>query len=191
MKLLLATGNQNKLIEFRRMFPENQILSTKDVGVNLDVEETGTTFAENAAIKARTLFEVTGIPTIADDSGIVVDALNGFPGVYSARYAPTEICCEKLLEDMKGIPKERRTARYVCSIHFVRSETEEYCVEGTCEGSVGFGKAGENGFGYDSIFYIGQRSTAQMTDEEKDAISHRGQAFRKLQKLFKELGIDD
>ena len=189
MKLLLATGNQNKLIEFRRMFPENQILSTKDVGVNLDVEETGTTFAENAAIKARTLFEATGIPTIADDSGIVVDALNGFPGVYSARYAPTEVCCEKILEELKGVPVEKRGAKFVCSIHFVRSETEEYSVSGECKGFVGFEKAGEHGFGYDPIFYIGNCSTAQMSDEEKDAVSHRGAAFRELQKLFEKLGI--
>lgn len=190
MKLLLATGNAHKLQEFSRMFPKNQILSPKDVGVTLDVEETGTTFAENAAIKARALYQLTGLPTIADDSGIVIDALNGFPGVYSARYAPTEICCEKILEEMKGVPKEHRGAKFVCAIHFVRSETEEYSVYGECRGYVGFEKAGEHGFGYDPIFYIGETSTAQMSDEEKDAVSHRGAAFRELQKLFITLGIE-
>ena len=190
MKLLLATGNAHKLTEFRRMFPANQIISPKEVGVSLDVEETGKTFAQNAAIKARELYRLTGIPTISDDSGIVVDALNGFPGVYSARYAPTELCCEKILEELKGVPKEQRGAKFVCSIHFVRSETEEYSVYGECKGYVGFDKAGEHGFGYDPIFYIGDRSTAQMTDAEKDAVSHRGAAFRELQKLFATLGIE-
>lgn len=190
MKLLLATGNQNKLKEFRRMFPQNQILSTKDVGVNLDVEESGKTFAENAAIKARALFEATGIPTIADDSGIVVDALNGFPGVYSARYASEDVCCEKLLRDMKGIPASKRSARYVCSICFIGADGKEYTVDGVCEGTVGFAPAGENGFGYDPVFYVGKTSMAQMAAEEKDAISHRGAAFEKLQELFKTLGIE-
>ncbi len=190
MKLLLATGNQNKLREFRRMFPQNQIISPKDAGVTLDVEETGKTFAENAAIKAKALYALTGIPTIADDSGIVVDALNGFPGVYSARYAPEDICCEKLLRDMKGIPAEKRTARYVCAIHFVLDDTQEYTVEGRCEGVVGFAKAGQNGFGYDPVFYVNGVSMAQMTDEEKDAISHRGAAFEKLQTLFTQLNLE-
>ncbi len=190
MQLLLATGNQNKLREFRRMFPQNQILSPKDVGVRLDVEETGKTFAQNAAIKAKALYALTGIPTIADDSGIVVDALNGFPGVYSARYASEDVCCEKLLRDMKGIPSEKRTARYVCSICFVLDEAHIYTVEGKCEGKIGFAEAGKNCFGYDPIFYVGKTSMAQMTDSEKDAISHRGAAFEKLQALFREWNLE-
>lgn len=189
MKLLLATGNMGKLREFRRMFPDDTILSTKDVGVSLDVEENGKTFAENAAIKARALFELTGIPTIADDSGIVIDAMNGFPGVYSARYASEDVCCEKVLDYLAGVPAEKRSARYVCSICFVKARGEEYTVDGTCEGAIGFGKSGSRGFGYDPIFYVGRQSMAQMTDEEKDAISHRGVALRKLKILFEEQNI--
>ena len=165
MKLLLATSNAGKVREFRRMFPGNEILTPKDLNVTLDVEENGKTFAANAAIKARALFEMTGIPTIADDSGIVIDY-------------------------MKGVPAQKRTARYVCSIHFIKAAGEEYTVNGVCEGAIGFGKSGDRGFGYDPIFYVGKQSMASMTDEEKDAISHRGMAFRELKKVFESLNIE-
>ncbi len=193
MKLLLATGNAHKLAEFRRMFPANEILSPKDLGVSLDVEETGRTFAENAAIKARALYEQTGIPTIADDSGLCVDALNGFPGVYTARYAESaegKDGCARILTELKGVPAENRGAKFVCAIHFVRARGEEYAVSGDVAGRIGFAKAGEHGFGYDPIFYIGQTSMAQLPDEKKDAVSHRGRAFARLLRLFEELGIE-
>ena len=190
MKLLLATSNAGKVREFRRMFPGNEILTPKDLNVTLDVEENGKTFAANAAIKARALFEMTGIPTIADDSGIVIDYMNGFPGVYSARYASEDVCCGKVLDYMKGVPAQKRTARYVCSIHFIKAADEEYTVNGVCEGAIGFGKSGDRGFGYDPIFYVGKQSMASMTDEEKDAISHRGMAFRELKKVFESLNIE-
>ncbi len=193
MKLLLATGNAHKLAEFRRMFPANEILSPKDLGVLLDVEETGKTFAENAAIKARFLFEKTGVPTIADDSGLCVDALGGFPGVYTARYAESaegKDGCARVLTELKGVPAQRRGARFVCAIHLIKSADEEYAVSGEVEGKIGFAKAGEHGFGYDPIFYVGKTSMAQMPDEEKDAISHRGKAFEKLLRLFEELGME-
>lgn len=186
MKLLLATKNAHKLVEFRRMLEPlgYQVLSQDDVAVDMEVEETGSTFEENAALKARALYQATGLPTIADDSGLAVDALNGQPGIFSARYGNLDSDTarnELLLKNMQGIPKEQRTARFVSAIHLIFAPGDELSVRGTCEGFIGNEVVGENGFGYDPLFMVNeQTSFATLLGEEKDAMSHRGRALEAM-----------
>ena len=157
------------------------------VGIAADlqeVEETGTTFAENAYLKAKAACEQTGLPAVADDSGLVVDALNGAPGVYSARYAGPDATdaqrMDKLLHELDGVPAEQRTARFVSAICVVYPDGERMDVEGVCEGSVAFAPRGHDGFGYDPIFLVGEKTYAELTPAEKDVVSHRGKALREL-----------
>ncbi|MDR2932620.1 MAG: RdgB/HAM1 family non-canonical purine NTP pyrophosphatase [Oscillospiraceae bacterium] len=184
MKLLAATGNKLKLAEFRRILTPLgvEVLSLADVGQKLDVEETGATFMENAEIKARALRVKTGLPTVADDSGLCIDALNGRPGVYSARYGgadtPHSRKIEMILDEMRDIPDEKRTARFVAAICCVWDDDTVISCEGAVEGRIGHGPTGANGFGYDPVFMVGNRSFAQFADREKDAVSHRGRALR-------------
>lgn len=187
-KFLIASNNAHKVIELNRILNPLGInaVTAKEYGVDLgDVEETGTTFAENAEIKARAAFEKTGIPSIADDSGLMVDALDGRPGVYSARYAGENATDEdrynKLLSEMKDVPDEKRTARFVSSICCIIDNDNIIKVEGYAEGKIGYEPFGEDGFGYDPVFITSNSKTfAQLTSEEKDSISHRGNALRKL-----------
>lgn len=189
MKLVLATNNQGKVREFSRILEPLgiEVMTQKEAGVHLSPEENGSTFAENARIKALAVYRATGLPTVADDSGLCVDALNGEPGVYSARYygeeTPYEEKNRRLIAavDASGKP---RTARFVAHITCVLSEEKILDCEGVCEGQIGYTPAGDGGFGYDPIFYVGDRSFAQLDGEAKDAISHRGKA---LQKLYEEL----
>lgn len=161
------------------------MLTADEAGVDLtDVEETGTTFEENALLKARSGCKEGKMPCIADDSGLCVDALDGAPGVYSARFAGEhgndDKNNEKLLSLLSDVPPEKRTARFVSTVACVFPDGRELVVRGECEGKIGYEKRGENGFGYDPLFYVGERTFAEFTPEEKDAVSHRGNALRAL-----------
>ena len=193
MQFIIATGNAHKLLELERILAPLGIdaVSTKAKGISLDdVEETGTTFEENAYLKAKAACDKTGLPAVADDSGLCVDALNGEPGVYSARYAGEDATDEqryqKLLENLKDVPAEKRTARFVSAVCCVWPSGESLTVRGECEGTIGSRPLGENGFGYDPVFMVGEKSFAQLSAEEKDAISHRGRALVKLQQALQE-----
>ena len=183
MTFVIATHNAKKLKELKRILEPLGF----DAVIREDlpeVEETGTTFAENALLKAESACKVTGMPAIADDSGLVVDALGGAPGVYSARYAGEGATdrqrYEKLLEELREVPTEQRTARFVSAVCCVFPDGKILTAEGACEGIIAFEPKGESGFGYDPIFLVGERSYAEMTAEEKDSISHRGRALAKL-----------
>ena len=187
MKFIIATNNQKKLKELERILNPLGInaVSAKDEGISLDdVEETGTTFAENALLKAEAAFKKTGLPSVADDSGLCVDALDGRPGIYSARYAGENATDSdknnKLLSELKDVPEKDRTAHFTCVICCVLPNGEKIEVEGVCEGSIAFEPHGNGGFGYDPIFKYGDKSYAELSSAEKDAVSHRGQALRKL-----------
>lgn len=189
MKLVLATNNQGKVREFSRILEPLgiEVMTQKEAGVHLSPEENGTTFAENARIKALAVYRATGLPTVADDSGLCVDALNGEPGVYSARYygeeTPYEEKNRRLIAAVDASGKAR-TARFVAHITCVLSEEQILDCEGVCEGQIGHAPAGDGGFGYDPIFYVGDKSFAQLDGQAKDVISHRGKA---LQKLYEQL----
>lgn len=187
MKFIIATNNQKKLKELERILNPLGInaVSAKDEGILLDdVEETGTTFAENALLKAEAAFKKTGLPSVADDSGLSVDALDGRPGIYSARYAGENATDSdknnKLLSELKDVPEKDRTAHFACAICCVLPNGEKIEVEGVCEGSIAFEPHGNGGFGYDPIFKYGDKSYAELSSDEKDLISHRGKALRKL-----------
>jgi XTP/dITP diphosphohydrolase len=183
-ELLIATTNPHKLEEFRVIFSNlpMKLLSLRDVQVDMDVEETGTTFAENAELKARTYAKVTGKLCLADDSGLEIDALGGAPGVYSARFAGRETPYEErfrlILERLKDVPVERRAARFRCAIAI--AEPSGYCriVEGVVEGIIADHPRGIYGFGYDPIFYVPEsgKTFAEVPPEQKNAMSHRGRA---------------
>lgn len=188
-RVVLASGNAGKVREI------NQMLAGLDIEVipqtEFDVpeaEETGLTFVENAILKARNAAAHTGLPAIADDSGIEVDALRGAPGIYSARYAGSGASdqenLEKLLEDLAGVPAEERTARFQCLMVYMEHEADPTPIicQGTWEGRIGFEPRGDNGFGYDPIFIVPEkdRMSAELPPEEKNRLSHRGKALRQL-----------
>lgn len=180
MKLIMATHNQKKLREMERILaPLSITVQTADLP---EVEETGSTFAENAFLKAQSACQHTGLPAVADDSGLAVDALNGAPGIYSARYGGEGLTDEdrvqKLLAALEGVPEAERTARFVCSICCVFPDGTVLRAEDSCEGIIGDAPVGDHGFGYDPVFMRGDRSFAQYSDAEKDAVSHRGKALR-------------
>ncbi|MBO6020089.1 MAG: RdgB/HAM1 family non-canonical purine NTP pyrophosphatase [Clostridia bacterium] len=190
MKILLATRNKNKAREFARILSEYrdalgeiELVTLDDVGVTEDVEENGSTFEENAMIKAKA-GAATGYVTLADDSGIEVDALGGAPGIYSARFAGghgnDEANNALLLEKLSGVPREKRTARYVVAVACVLPDGESFTVRGTTEGLILFDYDGEGGFGYDPLFWSLdlQKSFGRATPDEKNAVSHRGRAVR-------------
>ncbi|MFU0833470.1 MAG: dITP/XTP pyrophosphatase [Oscillospiraceae bacterium] len=188
MKLIIATHNQHKIEEFQR------ILSPLGVEVATahlqEVEETGRTFEENALLKAQAACRATGLPAVADDSGLMVDALNGEPGVYSSRYAgegaSSEACNKKLLAQLKDVPKEQRNAKFVCTICCVFPNGDRITARGECPGVIAFAPRGTGGFGYDPLFLVGEKSFAELPGEEKDAISHRGRALRQFAEKLKE-----
>ena len=195
MKLVAATQNAHKLVEFRRILEPfgYEVLSQADAGVDLEVEETGTTFAENAALKAQAVFRATGLPTVADDSGLEVDALGGEPGIYSARFGGPGLTdrdkCRLILERLDGLPKEQRTARFVSAICLILDGSDQRNYLGVCEGWIGTRMLGENGFGYDPIFMVGDgESFATLSGEEKDRLSHRGRALEQMEEDLKGMG---
>ena len=191
MDFLIATHNMKKRDELQRILSPLgvHVLTADEAGVDLtDVEETGTTFEENALLKARSGCKEGKMPCIADDSGLCVDALDGAPGVYSARFAGEhgndDKNNKKLLSLLSDVPSEKRTARFVSTVACVFPDGRELVVRGECEGKIGYEKRGENGFGYDPLFYVGERTFAEFTPEEKDAVSHRGNALRALVKAL-------
>lgn len=193
MRVIVATRNRHKLIEFSRILGPlgYELVSQDEICPGIEVEEDGATFLENARKKAVEIFRRTGLPTIADDSGLCVDALGGAPGVHSARYADEEgeghndkANNRKLLRELKDVPMERRTARFVSAISFVLGEDDLVECQGFCEGHIAFEEQGDNGFGYDPLFLVGGGSFAAIPGEEKDRVSHRGNALRKLQGLL-------
>lgn len=191
MDFILASNNQKKLEEMQRILAPLgiNVLTAGMLGVELeDVEETGTTFEENARLKAKAACDALHMPAIADDSGLMVDYLDGAPGVYSARYAGEhgndEKNNQKLLAALDGVPAPQRTGHYVCAICCCFPDGQELMVRGACEGVIGFVPDGKEGFGYDPLFLVDGRSFGRYTAAEKDAISHRGKALRAFISAF-------
>lgn len=188
-RIIFATGNEGKMDEIRMILSDigMEILSMKQAGISADIVEDGATFEENAIIKARAVARhLPGDIVLADDSGLEVDYLGKEPGIYSARYlgedTPYSEKNKKILERLSGVPKERRTARFVCAIAAVFPDGSLSTSRGTIEGYIGFEPAGEHGFGYDPIFYVDEYgcSTAQLDPEKKNEVSHRGKALRAM-----------
>ena len=196
-RIIFATGNAGKMKEIRAIMDDMgmEILSMKEAGIEVDVEENGKTFEENAIIKAKAIAEHTDDIVLADDSGLEIDYLNKEPGVYSARYMGEDTSYEvknaNLLERLKGVEKSKRTARFVCAIAAVLPDKEVLVTRKTIEGYIGEEPAGENGFGYDPIFYVGEYgcSTAQLSMEQKNELSHRGKALRAIKEELKNKGF--
>ena len=191
-KVIFATGNEGKMREIRQILADSgyEILSMKEAGVDLDIVEDGTTFEENALIKAKAVMEATGELTLADDSGLEIDAFGGEPGVYSSRYlgedTPYTEKNQVILDRMKDVPEEKRGARFVCVIAAVFPDGQTRTTRGTMEGIIGYESNGENGFGYDPIFYLPElkKYSAQLSSDEKNQLSHRGQALRKMKEVL-------
>ncbi|HIX58551.1 MAG TPA: XTP/dITP diphosphatase [Candidatus Blautia gallistercoris] len=187
-RLIFATGNQDKMREIREILAGDdvEVLSLKDLDLDVDIVEDGSTFEENAAIKAKTICKMTGEIVLADDSGLEIDYLNKEPGIYSARYMGENTSyVEKnanLIGRLEGVPDEKRTARFVCAIAAAFPDGSVRIVRGTMEGRIGYEAKGENGFGYDPIFYLPEYgcTSAELSREEKNRISHRGKALRAM-----------
>ena len=186
MRIVFATGNQNKMREIHEIMDDlgMEIVSMKEAGISADIVEDGTSFEENAVIKASAIARQCEDIVLADDSGLVIDYLGGEPGIYSARYmgedTPYKIKNQNLIERLSGVPDEKRTARFVCAIAAAFPDGEVITTEGTVEGRIGYEERGSNGFGYDPIFYLPEykMSTAELSPELKNEISHRGRALR-------------
>ncbi len=184
--IILASNNQNKVKEISDKVKQFniKIISQKEAGYDIEVEETGKTFEENAILKAEAIYKTLGMPVISDDSGLEIDALNGEPGVYSGRYggpnATVKDKIDKILNLLKDIEQDKRTARFKCDICYIDTKGEKHIFEGICEGKITKETCGESGFAYDPIFLYDTRTFAQMTMEEKNEISHRGKAINKL-----------
>lgn len=193
-RIIFATGNAGKMREIREILADMdmEILSMKEAGISVDVEEDGTTFEENAIIKAKSIAAFTDDIVLADDSGLEVDYLNKEPGIYSARYMGEDtsytIKNQAILDRLNGVPKEQRTARFVCAIAAVLPNGEVLTTRATIEGYIGTKSAGENGFGYDPIFYVDEYgcSTAELSEAQKNEISHRGKALRAMKEKLTE-----
>lgn len=199
--IIFATGNKNKMIEIRMILADLgcKILSQKEAGIQADVVEDGQTFEENALIKATTIADIArkmaeykNAVVLADDSGLEIDALNKEPGIYSARYmgedTSYDIKNQALIDRLEGVPDEKRTARFVCAIAAALPDGSTEVVRGTMEGRIGYEITGENGFGYDPIFYLPQFgcSSAELEPEKKNELSHRGEGLRKMRKVLEE-----
>ena len=192
-KLIFATGNAGKMKEIRMILADMgyEIRSMKEEGIDPEIIEDGTTFEENAVIKAKAVAALTDAIVLADDSGLEIDALNKEPGIYSARYMGEDtsyhIKNNNLIERLEGVPEERRTARFVCAIAAVLPDGKVLVTTGTIEGRIGYEEKGENGFGYDPIFYVPEYgcTSAELTEEQKNEISHRGKALRAMRELLK------
>ncbi len=192
MKLVVATNNQGKVKEFRQLLEPLgfEPVSLKDEGIEIDIAEDGETFAENAHIKAQAVYEICKCPVLADDSGLEIEFLGGAPGIYSARYAGEDATdadrCNKILSELDGVDVSMRSARFACALYCIMDDETEYSVLGTMDGFIGTEPMGDNGFGYDPIFMIDEEtSVAMISDEEKNKISHRAQAMKKLAEILK------
>ena len=192
--IIIATKNKGKAKEFETMFAPlgYRVLTMLDLEDAADVEETGKTFEENAILKSEALSRQYNTIVVADDSGLMIDALDGRPGVYSARYAgenkDDEANIDKVLDEMKDVPEEKRTARFYCALAVSRPGHDTVTFSGTVEGKILSGRRGGNGFGYDPIFYVPElgKTTAEMAPEEKNRISHRAKALQKLRENLKQ-----
>jgi XTP/dITP diphosphohydrolase len=183
MKFVIATHNQHKVEEFRRIL---EPMGIQAVTAQLsEAEETGESFMENSLLKAESACRETGLPCIADDSGLCVDALGGEPGIFSARYAPEGERKKTVLRKMEGLPMEKRGAHFVSAICCVFPNGDKIQAEGKCYGKIAFAPRGENGFGYDPIFLCGEKTFAELSGEEKDKISHRGVALVEFEKKLR------
>ncbi len=200
MKVVLASKNPHKLVEISKItekFGFDLVLQS-ELGVDIDVEETGTTFEENSLLKAEAVMKATGLPALADDSGIAVDALNGAPGIYSARYGFDETLDDwgrllLLLKNTENVPDGQRQAQFVCVISFVTPDGEIIQARGEIHGELTREPAGDNGFGYDPIFFYPPlgKTTAELTSEEKNQVSHRANALKLFYEKMKEAGYAD
>ncbi len=187
-KIVFAMGNAGKMREIREILADMdlEVVSMAEIGADIEIEENGATFEENAVIKARAVGKVCGEIVLADDSGLEVDHLNREPGIYSARYmgedTPYSIKNASIIQRLEGVPREERTARFVCAIAAVFPDGEEVVTHGEIEGWIDYEEKGSNGFGYDPIFSVPEfgRTTAELSDEEKNSVSHRGRALRKM-----------
>lgn len=192
-RIVFATGNEGKIKEIRMILADTgmEVVSMKEAGIRLDIEENGSTYEENALIKARAVAAYTQDIVMADDSGLEIDYLQGEPGVYSARYmgedTPYSIKNASLIERLSGVPEEKRTARFVCAIAAILPEGRELTTRAAIEGRIGYEEKGINGFGYDPIFYVPQfqKTTAELTGEEKNLVSHRGKALEMMKEELK------
>ena len=200
MKVVLASKNKHKLVEISKITEKFgiELVLQSELGIDIDVEETGTTFEENSFIKAEAVMKATGLPALADDSGIAVDALNGEPGVYSARYGFDDTLddrgrLELLLENTEHVPDGQRQAQFVCVITMVTPDHQVIQARGEIHGELTREPRGENGFGYDPIFYYPPfgKTTAELSSEEKNSVSHRGNALRVFYDKLKEAGYAD
>ncbi len=192
-KIVFATGNAGKIKEIQEIMGDLglEVVTMKDAGIDLEIEENGSTYEENALIKARAVAIYTDAIVMADDSGLEVDYLNGEPGIYSARYLGEDTSYKiknaTIIERLDGVPDEDRTARFVCAIATVLPSGEEFTSRGVIEGRIGYEEAGTNGFGYDPIFFIPefQKTTAQLDSQEKNKVSHRGKALEQMKEELK------
>lgn len=198
-RIIFATGNVGKIREINAIMADTgmEAVSMKDAGIQIDIEENGSTYEENALIKARAVAALTEDIVMADDSGLEVDYLNKEPGVLSARYlgedTPYSVKNAQIISRLEGVPDERRTARFVCAIAAVLPDGRELTVRAAIEGRIGYEEKGTGGFGYDPIFYVPQlhKTTAELSEAEKNEVSHRGQALRLMkEELKKHEGID-
>ncbi|MCX8123427.1 MAG: XTP/dITP diphosphatase [Spirochaetes bacterium] len=193
MEIVVATRNKGKMKEIMAYgLPSITFASLENYFTIGDIEETGSTFEENALIKARYVCKVTGLPALADDSGLIVDALNGEPGVYSARYGNLKTDEERymlLLQKMNTVPDHKRTARFVCVMALVFPDGREYIEQGVCEGFITKEPLGDQGFGYDPVFYLPEfgKTMAQLPLEVKNSISHRAQALKKIKNVLEKI----
>ena len=197
-RIIFATGNEGKMREIRLILEDLglEILSMKEAGIQAEIREDGSTFEENAVIKARAVMELSGSIVLADDSGLEVDYLNKEPGIYSARYLGEDtsyrVKNKSLIKRLEGVPDEKRTARFVCAIAAALPDGRVLTSRGTIEGIIGYEERGEGGFGYDPIFYLPEYgcSTAELSMEKKNELSHRGKALRIMKEMLREaLGL--
>lgn len=192
-RIIFATGNAGKIKEINMIMADTgmQVISMKEAGISIDIEEDGSTYEENAMIKARAVAAYTDDIVLADDSGLEIDYLNKEPGVYSARYMGEDtsyrIKNANLMERLNGVPDENRTARFVCAIAAVLPDGRELTTRATIEGRIGYEEKGENGFGFDPIFYVPEfgKTTAELSEEEKNQVSHRGKALELMKEELK------
>ena len=191
-KIVFATTNAGKIKEIKEILADFdvEVVSINEMNITTDVEENGTTFEENSLIKARAISKLTGLPALADDSGLKVDYLNGEPGIYSARYLGRDTDYDYknnyIIEKLKDAKDEERSARFVCVISLVLPDGREFVKKGVMEGRIGYEIKGENGFGYDPIFYLPQygKTSAEISAKEKNKISHRGKALREMKEII-------